>query len=303
MATTEVVEATEDREALQKQAHELDQAIRSGLTAGRKTLWDVARELHEFDEISGWVHLGCETRAEWLADPEISMTSSTFFRLVRAFRELAIARKVDPDRLAVLDISKVDIVLPKVQSGKVRLKEALNDVEALGARDLREKYIVPRELTPAFDVDEEEDYVEGEPPTQEQWDEVLAGRGRRNLVKFIIEKTEWALIEGEDGSEREHWVVSEAPGGGPDGSGDLEEGSPLAEDAEGLRSPENGVGREPSKTVMRRAAKDWDRLCDELIGAAESGQENPRIDVRLIRPGIQGANLLMRWRTNERGNG
>jgi hypothetical protein len=198
----------------------------------------------------------------------------------------------------------VDIVLPKVQSGKIKLKEALNDVEALGARDLREKYITPRELAPAFDVEEEEDYVEGEPPTEDAWQDMVAKakKARRNLVRFIIEKTEWALIENEDGSQREHWVVSEPPESASNGIGDLEEGSPSGEGAEGLRGPENGSGKEPSQTVMRRAAKDWDRLCDELIGAAESGQENPRIDVRLIRPGIQGANLLMRWRTNERGN-
>jgi hypothetical protein len=61
--------------------------------------------------------------------------------MVSIYRELAVIRQVPEKTLADLDASKVDIVLPSVKAGNTNLKDALSDVQALGARDLREKYI------------------------------------------------------------------------------------------------------------------------------------------------------------------
>src|SRR5690349_14494914 len=52
----------------------------------RASCWKMAEALAEFDLHRGWLRLGYESKAEWLADPEISMTESTYFRLVGAWR-------------------------------------------------------------------------------------------------------------------------------------------------------------------------------------------------------------------------
>jgi hypothetical protein len=120
----------------------LHQRIKVAKRKGQEAMWEMAEALHEFDEQNGWTALGgYEKLSDWLADPEVSMTRSTYYRLVSSYRELAVVRKVKPDRLADLDVSKVDIVLPSIKSGTVTLEKALNDVEGMGARDLREEYI------------------------------------------------------------------------------------------------------------------------------------------------------------------
>jgi hypothetical protein len=256
---TEVVEETaQERAELAEQAHELDQAIREGLRAGRRALWEVAENLYEFDEIAGWIPLGYENKTEWLADSEISMTAATYYRLTAVWREMVVIRKVDLSTLRDLDVSKVQVVLPKLQMGKVRLKEALNDAEALGARDLRDKYArPPRVLEPSDEVE--------------------------------------ALSDDESDA-----VAVEEPEEGGDGS----------EEPEDLRTAENGskgdrgkIDRE-KRTIVKQALKDWEVLQNELLVAAESGQTHPRIDVKLIRAGVQGANLLIeQWRLSNGRNG
>ena len=307
-----VLEAADTQEVREKAA-ELDEAIRAGLSRGRQTLWEVAASLYEFDEISGWIALGCENKSEWLADPDITLTSATYYRLVRAWRELAVRRQIDPDRIAALDVSKVDIVLPKLQMGKVTEKEALNDAEALGARDLRDKYITHKEVAePKLVEDEADSEFEGDEyvyPNEEMWEDIVARakKRRQNLVRFIEAQTEWELVDG-DGSEPEHWALP-AHVGAPDADPDLEEGDDPTEATEDGEAAENGSADrtkidKQKQSIIKQAAKDWDALADELIAAAESGQAQPRIDVRLIRAGVQGANLLIeQWRlSNERGN-
>lgn len=122
-------------------AHELEQDIKDGIRAGRRALWAVAKALHAFDEQSGYTALGYDTLNEWLADPEIGMTSTTYYRLTGAWRELAVARKVEQKRLDRVDVTKADVVLPSVRKGLVTVEKALNDAEAMGLRDLRDEYI------------------------------------------------------------------------------------------------------------------------------------------------------------------
>jgi len=124
-----------------KRCRDLELTVKLALGAGRSALWMMAEALYAFDEESGWTALGYETRAEWLADPEISMTSSTYSRLTRSWRSLVVNRGVDAGRLGTLDLSKVDIVLPAIESGRVSMEDGLEDAGARGARDLREKYV------------------------------------------------------------------------------------------------------------------------------------------------------------------
>jgi hypothetical protein len=130
----------EEQEARATRAFELAAQIKQALNAGRQAMWDVARAAHEFDEEAGWSALGYDTLGQWLADPEVSMSRSTFFRVVKVYRELVVRRQLPASTLRELDISKVDIVLAKVKSGKIPLNQALEDSRSLGAKDLREEY-------------------------------------------------------------------------------------------------------------------------------------------------------------------
>lgn len=131
----------DEEEARAAQCYELDQRVKAGLRAGREALWDVAAALYAFDELSGWVALGYERIGDWLADPEVTMTRAQFYRLTGMYQELAVLRSVPEKKLKELDSSKVAIVMPGIKSGRVKLDDALDDVQALGARDLRDKYI------------------------------------------------------------------------------------------------------------------------------------------------------------------
>jgi hypothetical protein len=121
----------------------LDQQAKSCLVKGREAMWELAGVLHEFDEEAGWSALDYDSLGDWLADPEIGMTRRTYTRFVNAHRDLVVNRQVGVVELKQLDVSKVEIVMGKVRSGAVKLDVALSDVKALGARDLREKYMGP----------------------------------------------------------------------------------------------------------------------------------------------------------------
>jgi hypothetical protein len=138
-----------EQEAEARVCFQLHNSVVAALKEGRASLWKLAEALHEFDEHAGWIRLGYDTKSEWLADPEVSMTQRTFRRLVRAWRVLHLRFGVDRPTLATLEVSKVDIVLPAIEKGSHSLREALDDVQTLGARDLRETYFGREEPPPA----------------------------------------------------------------------------------------------------------------------------------------------------------
>jgi hypothetical protein len=108
-------------------------------------VWALAEHLHEFHEERYWTLLGYETLEEFLAEPEVGMSRSAFFRLVEAWHWLVEVRKVAPARLSELAPSKVQEVLPAIRRGDVSPDDALADAKGFGKRDLREKYgIGPR---------------------------------------------------------------------------------------------------------------------------------------------------------------
>jgi hypothetical protein len=80
------------------------------------------------------------TLNDYLADPEVGITRSTYFRLVGAWRYLAVRRELPMSVLAELDVTKVDVVLAAIKAGRVELEEALEDVRSMGQKDLREVY-------------------------------------------------------------------------------------------------------------------------------------------------------------------
>jgi hypothetical protein len=154
----------EQREARIQHCHDLHTQIAASLRAGRDAAWAFARAVYEFDQENGWSALGYETLNDYLADPEIAVRRSTYFQARKRYEKIVIQRSVESSRLDSLDPSKVDLVLPAIEQGKVKLEDALDDVEALGSRDLREKYYGRKEEPVAEPEPDPEDDPEWTPP-------------------------------------------------------------------------------------------------------------------------------------------
>jgi hypothetical protein len=137
------------------EAQEAASQIKAALASGRKALWELAEALYAFDEMKGWQQLDYATLSDWLADTEGTITRSTYYRLVRTWRKVVVELEVDADRVSLLDQSKVAIVADKIGGEETTVDDALADVEALGAQDLREKYKPSRpKPTPAGEAEE-----------------------------------------------------------------------------------------------------------------------------------------------------
>ena len=136
---TEAIDAQKELEQRAAVAHALDEEIVSCVKRFAETGWQLAEALYTFHEMGGWALLDCDKLEEWLAKPELGMSRTQFFRLVRSYRVLVVENKVTAEQLVKLDPSKVAEVVPAIERG-AEISTVLADVEALGARDLRAKY-------------------------------------------------------------------------------------------------------------------------------------------------------------------
>lgn len=140
-----VEQSDQEIERDRAEAFKIVKRIYAAISEGRKASWELAGALYDFREAKGWLKLGYDTMGEWLAEPEVSMTWPTFDRLVGVYGYFVIKRGLDSSTLTNLDLSKAHIVRPALNRGEVLLEDALSDIEVLGARDLREKYVKPKE--------------------------------------------------------------------------------------------------------------------------------------------------------------
>lgn len=164
----------DEYEAWVNEAAADEQEIKAGLKDARYGLWRAAEALYRFTEHTAWLALGYETIGEWLADPDITLTRATYYRMVDAWREYAVVREVDVSTLRLLDLTKAAIAIPALKAGKATTEDVVSDVEVLGARDLREKYTYLRQEYEVLEGDgstvdgdeghEEADPLAAEPP-------------------------------------------------------------------------------------------------------------------------------------------
>lgn len=154
---------TQDEASAAQVAFGVEVRIKQAMHDGRDALWRLAEALYEFDEMRGWEALGHDNKEQWLADADVTLAKGTYHRLVRTWRKLVVERQIDAGRLRLLDQSKVAIVTDAIVKNDTTVDEALSDVEALAARDLREKYYGPR---PTLDESpapaQEPEFTEGE---------------------------------------------------------------------------------------------------------------------------------------------
>lgn len=130
----------EEADALAASAYAHEQRIKDTLHAVNRSTWELAEALYQFHEAGLWRPLGYDTLEEFLAQPDIGMKRTLFFRMTRVWRDLVVTRRVPPGELADVDISKADVVRPAIMAGNVEPEQALSDAATLGRRDLTEKY-------------------------------------------------------------------------------------------------------------------------------------------------------------------
>lgn len=121
-------------------AHDAHQRLVFGIKASHLALSSVAQACHEIHEQQAWSELGYDTLSEYLASPEIGMSRSAFYDLCAIWERYVLEGGADPQALSAGGPSKLVVPIPAIKAGEVTVVEALEDVEALGLRDLREKY-------------------------------------------------------------------------------------------------------------------------------------------------------------------
>jgi hypothetical protein len=139
----------EEREKLAESCFEYEKQIKTGLRTVKASMWAVAEALWNFDRESGWQFLGYDTMQAWLAQPEIYLPYNTYRDAVKAWdvavrqRQIPVTTLVGDDETdhPGLDISKFNMVAPALKKGTVTTAEAIADVETMGWRDLRDKYV------------------------------------------------------------------------------------------------------------------------------------------------------------------
>ena len=121
-------------------AHDAHNRLVFGIKASHLALSAVAQACHEIHEQQAWSELGYDTLSEYLASPEIGMGRSAFYDLCAIWERYVLEGGADPQALQAGGPSKLVVPIPAIKAGEVTVIEALEDVEALGLRDLREKY-------------------------------------------------------------------------------------------------------------------------------------------------------------------
>jgi hypothetical protein len=147
----------------------LEQTIKDCIQQGRAAMWELMKGLHDFNEAKGWEVLGYENQGDWLAQPEVGMSRRHFFRLVRTYRDTVIERSIPMERMAELEPSKVEIVLPAIEAAVVTVDEGLEDARSLSVSDLRTHYIGPEAVKAAPKTDDAS--TNGDSPTKKKAEE------------------------------------------------------------------------------------------------------------------------------------
>lgn len=121
-------------------AFDLETRIKSSYVHVHEAWWDLSEHLFLFSEGGCWVLLGYDRLEDWLAQPDLGMSRSQFFLMVKLWRDLVVTRQIEPASLHEIEPSKVREVAPAIMKGEVEIEDALDDARELGYRDVREKY-------------------------------------------------------------------------------------------------------------------------------------------------------------------
>jgi hypothetical protein len=140
-AATAAELTADEWEAQVETCKEIHGRVLRGVEATRESAWYLANALYDLEETAGWSRLGYETKAEYLADPEVNVAPTVFNRLVAVWREFVVVRELEPSTLADVSIEKMSLTIAAVKEQKITPQQAVEDSRSLGLRDMREKFM------------------------------------------------------------------------------------------------------------------------------------------------------------------
>ena len=129
-----------EAEAVRASAFQMELQIKKVAVHVHEAWWVMAELLYEFHEKGYWAHLNYDSLDEFLAQPEIGISRSQFFRMNKMWRDLVVVKELPTATLKELEPSKVREVVPAIMRGDVEPEDALDDCAGLSYRDVRKKY-------------------------------------------------------------------------------------------------------------------------------------------------------------------
>lgn len=131
-----------EEKKLREQAFALGRKIETSQAKVAKEMWILAHHVYDFHEGGCWGLLGYDTLEEYLAQSEVSLKRSQFFRLSKMYRDLHLVKKIPMKTLQNIDPSKAQAIAGPLVRGDVSVEKALADASpgGMGVRDLVEEY-------------------------------------------------------------------------------------------------------------------------------------------------------------------
>lgn len=132
----------DEQKALIDHAFSLGRKIETGQARVAKEMWALAAAVYEFHEGGCWGLIGYDTLEEFLAQSEVAMKRTQFFRLSKMYRDLHVVKRIPMKKLEQIEPTKAQAIAPAVIRGEVKVDKALADAApgGLGVRDLRDEY-------------------------------------------------------------------------------------------------------------------------------------------------------------------
>lgn len=97
---------------------------------------------YDLEKSKGWAKLGFATLNEYLAQPEVTVSRTDFYRLAAIYEAYVLDGGVPAELLAGASPSKLELPIPAIEQGVVSAEQAVSDAESLTRKDLRERYRV-----------------------------------------------------------------------------------------------------------------------------------------------------------------
>jgi hypothetical protein len=132
-----------------EQARELHRQFVQIRAADKQLQWAGAKVLYEFDQMSGWLKNGCESKTEWLALPEVDVKYDVYQQMVRVYGYFVVFRQVDFDAHQNVGPAQANVIHHKVRHGSIDIDDALRLADSLSYRDLQ------REINQAPEFEDE----------------------------------------------------------------------------------------------------------------------------------------------------
>ena len=135
VAMTPAIE--QDGTLVTSDAHDVHTDIVALRNLAGKTFLQLGAKLSQFKEIRGWTALQHPTFESYLADPDVDISRSLAFKLIRVHELFVIFYECPPDILLQAGYNKLELIGPHVHS--LNVEEWVNKAAALSRSDLREE--------------------------------------------------------------------------------------------------------------------------------------------------------------------